>query len=242
MSGVDLLVVRELTGGLYFGEPRGVTGEAGARRGINTHVYTEAEIARIARVAFEAARTRRGKVCSADKSNVMEAGALWRDVVTEIHAAEFSDITLDHILADNCALQIIRDPKRFDVILTDNMFGDLLSDGAAAIPGSLGVLPSASLGETRKNGSRPALYEPVHGSAPDIAGKGIANPIGAILCVAMMLRQSANANPAAAAIEKAVEDTLDAGIRTADIAPTGQSPVSTRAMTDAVISRLSANA
>ncbi|HJN04260.1 MAG TPA: 3-isopropylmalate dehydrogenase [Alphaproteobacteria bacterium] len=237
MAGADLVVVRELTGGLYFGEPRGVEGKPGSRRGVNTHVYTEAEIARIARVAFELAGTRRRRVCSMDKSNVMESSALWRDVVSEIHAAEFPGLELEHLLADNGALQIVRDPKRFDVILTDNMFGDLLSDAAAAIPGSLGMLPSASLGDVA-GASCAALYEPVHGSAPDIAGRGIANPLGAILCAAMALRLSLECAAAADQIEAAVESVLGAGLRTADIAPPGLSPVSTRAMADAVLAAL----
>jgi 3-isopropylmalate dehydrogenase len=234
----DLVVVRELTGGLYFGQPRGIETLAdGSRRGVNTHVYTEAEIARIARAAFELARTRRSQVHSADKSNVMEAGALWREVVSEV-GAEYPDVTLSHILADNCALQIVRAPAQFDVLLTDNMFGDLLSDAAAAIPGSLGLLPSASLGAPRADGRRPALYEPIHGAAPDIAGQGIANPLGAILSVAMMLRHSMDRDADGALLEAAVEAALEAGARTADIAPAGAAAVSTVEMGERVLAEL----
>jgi 3-isopropylmalate dehydrogenase len=188
LAGVDLVFVRELTGGVYFGTPRGVETLAdGTRRGINTHSYTEAEIARAARFAFALARTRRRHVTSVDKANVMEAGTLWREVVAAVHSAEFADVALEHMLADNCALQLARAPARFDLILTDNLFGDLLSDAAAGLIGSLGMLPSASLSED----GRRALYEPVHGSAPDIAGQGVANPLGAILSLAMLLGWSA---------------------------------------------------
>ena len=234
----NLVVVRELTGGLYFGEPRGIETLAdGSKRGVNTHVYTSAEIARIARVAFELARTRRGRVHSADKSNVMEAGALWREVVSEV-GAEYPDVALIHILADNCALQIVRAPAQFDVLLTDNMFGDLLSDAAAAIPGSLGLLPSASLGAPGPNGRRPALYEPIHGAAPDIAGQGIANPLGAILSVAMMLRHSLGREADAALLEAAVDAALAAGARTADIAAGGSGHLTTTAMGERVLVEL----
>jgi 3-isopropylmalate dehydrogenase len=233
------VVVRELTGGLYFGQPRGIeTLPDGSKRGVNTHVYTSAEIARITRVAFDLARTRRGRVHSADKSNVMEAGVLWREVVSEV-GTDYPDVTLSHILADNCALQVVRAPAQFDVLLTDNMFGDLLSDAAAAIPGSLGLLPSASLGAPDANGRRAALYEPIHGAAPDIAGQGIANPLGAILSVAMMLRHSFGRADDAALLEAAVDAALATGARTADIAAVGTEPLSTSEMGDAVLAGLS---
>ncbi|MBR0652309.1 3-isopropylmalate dehydrogenase [Roseomonas terrae] len=241
VAGTDMVIVRELTAGMYFGTPRGVeTQPDGTRRGVNTHSYTEAEIARAARFAFELARTRRGHVTSVDKANVMEAGRLWRDVVTEVHEAGYKDVTLEHMLADNCALQLGRAPTRFDVVVTDNLFGDLLSDCAGAINGSLGMLPSAALSAPREDGRRRALYEPVHGSAPDIAGKGIANPLGAILSAAMLLRWTANAPAEADALEAAVQAALDAGARTADIAMPGETVLSTRAMADAVIAALDA--
>ncbi len=239
VAGVDLVFVRELTAGIYFGTPRGIEAlPDGTRRGTNTHTYTEAEIARVARFAFELARTRRNRVTSVDKANVMEAGALWREVVTAIHAAEFADVTLEHMLADNCALQLGRAPARFDVIVTDNLFGDLLSDCAGAINGSLGMLPSAALSAPGADGRRRALYEPIHGSAPDIAGRGIANPLGAILSAAMLLRWSADAPGEADRLEAAVQAALAAGARTADIALPGEAVLSTRAMTDAVLAVL----
>ena len=239
VAGADLIFVRELTAGMYFGTPRGVeTQPDGTQRGINTHSYTEGEIARAARFAFELARTRRGHVTSVDKANVMEAGRLWRDVVSEVHAAGYSDVTLEHMLADNCALQLGRAPTRFDVIVTDNLFGDLLSDCAGAINGSLGMLPSAALSTPDADGRRRALYEPIHGSAPDIAGKGIANPLGAILSAAMLLRWTAKAPAEADRLEAAVATALASGARTADIAMPGEAVLSTRAMTDAVIAAL----
>jgi 3-isopropylmalate dehydrogenase len=239
VAGTDLVFVRELTAGVYFGTPRGIeTLPDGTRRGVNTHAYTEAEIARAARFAFELARTRRNHVTSVDKANVMEAGRLWRDTVTAIHAAEFPDVTLEHMLADNCALQLGRAPSRFDVIVTDNLFGDLLSDCAGAINGSLGMLPSAALSAPRENGRRRALYEPIHGSAPDIAGKGIANPLGAILSAALLLRWTAGMPAEADLLDAAVAAALDAGARTADIALPGEPVLSTRAMADAVIAAL----
>ena len=239
VAGTDLVFVRELTAGVYFGTPRGIeTLPDGMRRGLNTHAYTEAEIARAARFAFGLARTRRGHVTSVDKANVMEAGALWREVVTAVHAQEFPDVTLEHMLADNCALQLGRAPTRFDVIVTDNLFGDLLSDCAGAINGSLGMLPSAALSAPGADGRRRALYEPVHGSAPDIAGKGIANPLGAILSAAMLLRWTAGAPEEAAMLERAVETALARGARTADIALPGEAVMSTRALGDAVIAAL----
>jgi 3-isopropylmalate dehydrogenase len=235
LAGVDLVFVRELTAGVYFGTPRGIeTLPDGTRRGVNTHSYTEAEIARAARFAFALARTRRRHVTSVDKANVMEAGALWREVVAAVHAAEFADVALEHMLADNCALQLARAPARFDVILTDNLFGDLLSDAAGGLVGSLGMLPSASLSED----GRRALYEPVHGSAPDIAGRGVANPLGAILSLAMLLRWSARRADLAEALESAVTRALDAGARTADIAAPDDPVIGTKAMTEAVLAAL----
>lgn len=238
-EGVDLVIVRELTAGMYFGTPRGIeTLPDGSRRGVNTHSYTEAEIARAARFAFTLARTRRNHVTSVDKANVMEAGALWREVVGKIHAAEFPDVGLENMLADNCAIQLARHPKQFDVMVTDNLFGDLLSDAAGAIIGSLGMLPSAALSEPDAKGRRRALYEPIHGSAPDIAGKGIANPLGAILSVAMLLRWSANRPEDAALLEAAVSTALAKGARTRDIAAPGDAVIGTKAMGDAVIAAL----
>jgi 3-isopropylmalate dehydrogenase len=238
-EGVDLVFVRELTAGVYFGTPRGVeTLPDGSRRGVNTHSYTEAEIARAARFAFTLARTRRSHVTSVDKANVMEAGALWREVVGRIHAEAFPDVGFENMLADNCAIQLARNPRRFDVIVTDNLFGDLLSDAAGAIVGSLGMLPSASLSAPDAAGRRKALYEPIHGSAPDIAGKGIANPLGAILSVAMLLRWSAGRAEDAAHLEAAVDRALAAGARTADIAAPGEAVLDTTQMTQAVLAAL----
>ena len=238
-DGVDLVIVRELSSGMYFGEPRGVeTLPDGRRRGINTHSYTSDEIERVARVAFELARTRRNHVTSVDKANVMEAGKLWRDVVEDLHKRDYADVELSHMLADNCAMQLVRAPRQFDVLLTDNLFGDLLSDGAAMIMGSLGMLPSASLGPPGADGRRPALYEPVHGSAPDIAGRGIANPLGAILSFALALEWSLGRAADARLLEAAVARALDAGHRTADIMHAGARQVSTRAMGDAVLAAL----
>lgn len=238
-QGVDLCFVRELTAGMYFGTPRGVeTLPDGSKRGVNTHSYTEAEIARAARFAFGLARTRRNHVTSVDKANVMEAGALWREVVGRIHREEFADVGFENMLADNCAIQLARAPTRFDVLVTDNLFGDLLSDAAGAIIGSLGMLPSASLSEADAKGRRRALYEPIHGSAPDIAGRGIANPLGAILSVAMLLRWSANRPQDADALEHAVEQALAQGARTGDIAAPGEPVIGTRAMGDAVLAAL----
>jgi 3-isopropylmalate dehydrogenase len=244
LDGVDMVIVRELTGGIYFGQPRGVETMAnGEKLGINTHSYTSGQIRRVAREAFKLAQARQNRVCSVDKSNVMEAGALWRAEMQAVHDEEFPDIALSHMLADNCAMQLVRAPAQFDVIVTDNLFGDLLSDCAAMITGSLGMLPSASLGPPKADGSFSALYEPVHGSAPDIAGQGIANPLGSILSVAMMLELSLDAPKEAADLKAAVARALDAGTRTADIALHGETRVSTSEMGDAVIRRLeSANA
>jgi 3-isopropylmalate dehydrogenase len=239
VSDLDLLFVRELTGGIYFGEPRGIKPiDNGERKGINTHIYTSSEIQRVARVAFDLARKRNNKVTSCEKSNVMEAGQLWKEEVQSIHEKEYSDVELNHMLADNCAMQLVRNPKQFDVIVTDNLFGDMLSDEAAMLTGSLGLLPSASLGAKDKNGNMRSLYEPVHGSAPDIAGQGIANPIATILSFAMALRYSLDLDKEADSLEKAVQDVLDEGLRTKDIISKGMKEVSTSVMGDAIISKL----
>jgi 3-isopropylmalate dehydrogenase len=239
VSNLDILFVRELTGGIYFGEPRGIKPiDNGERKGINTHVYTTSEIERVARVAFDLARKRNNKVTSCEKSNVMEAGQLWKEEVQAIHEKEYSDVELKHMLADNCAMQLVRNPKQFDVIVTDNLFGDMLSDEAAMLTGSLGLLPSASLGAKDKNGNMRSLYEPVHGSAPDIAGKGIANPIATILSFAMALRYSLDLDKEADSLEKAVQGVLDEGLRTKDIISKGMKEVSTSVMGDAIISKL----
>ena len=239
VSGLDIMIVRELTGGIYFGEPRGIKLiENGERRGINTHSYTTNEIIRVARVAFELAKKRGKKVTSCDKSNVMEAGVLWREEVQSLKDKEFKDIELNHMLADNCAMQLLRNPKQFDVIVTDNLFGDILSDEASMLTGSLGLLPSASLGAKDKNGNIRSMYEPVHGSAPDIAGKGIANPIASILSFAMALKYSLNLDKEADILENAVQEALDEGLRTKDIISKGMKEVSTSQMGDAVISKL----
>ena len=239
VSDLDILFVRELTGGIYFGEPRGIKPiDNGERKGINTHVYTTSEIVRVARVAFDLARKRNNKVTSCEKSNVMEAGQLWKEEVQSIHEKEYKDVELNHMLADNCAMQLVRNPKQFDVIVTDNLFGDMLSDEAAMLTGSLGLLPSASLGAKDKNGNMRSLYEPVHGSAPDIAGKSIANPIATILSFAMALKYSLNLDKEADTLEKAVQKVLDEGLRTKDILSSGMKEVSTSVMGDAIISKL----
>ena len=239
VSGLDIMIVRELTGGIYFGEPRGIKLiENGERRGINTHSYTTNEIIRVARVAFELAKKRGKKVTSCEKSNVMESGVLWREEVQSLKDKEFKDIELNHMLADNCAMQLLRNPKQFDVIVTDNLFGDILSDEASMLTGSLGLLPSASLGAKDKNGNIRSMYEPVHGSAPDIAGKGIANPIASILSFAMALKYSLNLDKEADILENAVQEVLDEGLRTKDIISKGMKEVSTSQMGDAIISKL----
>ncbi|MEM1428215.1 MAG: 3-isopropylmalate dehydrogenase [Pseudomonadota bacterium] len=241
VAGLDIMIVRELTSGVYFGEPRGIHTEGNERVGINTQRYTESEIARVARSAFELARRRSGKVCSMEKANVMESGILWRDVVTEVHAKDYADVDLSHMYADAGAMQLTRWPKQFDVIVTDNLFGDLLSDLAAMLTGSLGMLPSASLGAPMANGRPKALYEPVHGSAPDIAGQGKANPIACILSFAMALRYSFDAGDMADRVERAVEAVLADGLRTADlIGEEGRAPVSTAEMGDAIVDKLRA--
>ncbi len=239
LQGVDFVILRELSAGLYFGEPRGIeTLPDGERRGVNTHVYTASQIRRVGRFGFELARTRRRRLCSVDKSNVMEAGQLWREVVQALHDAEFADVELSHMLVDNCAMQLVRQPAQFDVLLTCNMFGDILSDAAAMTTGSLGMLPSASLGPMGADGRRAALYEPVHGSAPDIAGQGIANPLGAILSLALAFRLSLGAPEAADRLERAVGDALATGVRTRDILHEGGRLVGTRGMGDAVLEAL----
>ena len=239
VRGLDIMIVRELTGGVYFGEPRGITNmPEGGRRGLNTQVYTTEEIRRIARVAFELAGKRRGRVCSVEKSNVMESGVLWREEVQALHDADFPSLELTHMYADNCAMQLVRDPKQFDVIVTDNLFGDMLSDEAAMLTGSLGMLPSASLGAAQTDGRRRALYEPVHGSAPDIAGRGIANPLASLLSFAMCLRFSFDLAEEADLLEAAVQGVLDGGLRTADIMQSGKARVSTRVMGESVLHEL----
>ncbi len=236
VKGLDILIVRELTGGVYFGEPRGIEDLGnGQRRGFNTQSYTTSEITRIGRIAFELARKRSGKVTSCEKSNVMESGKLWREEITELHRAEFGDVTLEHMYADNCAMQLLRNPSQFDVIVTDNLFGDILSDEAAMLTGSLGMLPSASLGAK----GIPGLYEPVHGSAPDIAGLGKANPLATILSFAMCLRYSLDQTDLADTIENAVKTVLSKGHRTADIMADDCTEISTSAMGDALLETLS---
>jgi 3-isopropylmalate dehydrogenase len=233
------MIVRELTGGVYFGNPRGIeTLPNGERRGINTQVYTTSEIVRVARVAFDLARKRGNRVCSVEKANVMESGLLWREEIQKLHDTEYKDVELSHMYADNCCMQLVRNPKQFDVIVTDNLFGDLLSDCAAMLTGSLGMLPSASLGAADARGHRKALYEPVHGSAPDIAGKDLANPLASVLSLAMMLRYSFDQAEEAEVLEKAVDRVLAAGIRTQDIMTPGATKVSTGAMGDALLKEL----
>lgn len=230
VSGLDILIVRELTGGIYFGEPRGFrTLENGDREGFNTYKYNEFEIRRIGRVAFESARKRSGKLCSVDKANVLEATMLWREIMNEL-AGEYPDVELSHMYVDNAAMQLVRAPKQFDVLVTGNMFGDILSDAAAMLTGSIGMLPSASLDRDNKG-----MYEPCHGSAPDIAGQGKANPLAMILSAAMMLRYSLDEAAAAQLIETAVGKVLDAGVRTVDIAEDASMAVSTAVMGDAVV-------
>jgi len=233
VAGLDLLIVRELTGDIYFGEPRGVRTLAnGERQGFNTMVYAEHEVARVARVAFDAARKRRKKLCSVEKANVLETSGLWREVVIRV-AKDYPDIELSHMYVDNAAMQLVRAPKQFDVIVTGNIFGDILSDEASMLTGSIGMLPSASLDTANKG-----MYEPIHGSAPDIAGKGVANPLATILSVAMMLRYTLNEAALAARLEKAVSNVLDQGLRTGDIYTEGTKKVGTKEMGDAVAAAL----
>jgi 3-isopropylmalate dehydrogenase len=241
ISGLDILIVRELTGGIYFGEPRGIElMENGERRGVNTHVYTSKEIKRVTKVAFDLALKRNKKVTSADKSNVMEAGLLWKEEVQAFHDenAAYKEIELSHMLADNCAMQLVRNPKQFDVIVTDNLFGDMLSDEAAMLTGSLGMLPSASLSEKDKHGRIRSMYEPCHGSAPDIAGKGLANPIAMILSFAMALKYSLNFDKESDLLESAIKLVLKDGLRTADIMEKDKKKVSTSEMGDAIVAKL----
>ncbi|RDW13781.1 3-isopropylmalate dehydrogenase [Paracoccus thiocyanatus] len=246
VAGLDILIVRELTSGIYFGQPRGISedhtpGNEGGRVGINTQRYTSGEIRRVARSAFELARKRGNRVCSMEKANVMESGILWREEVQWVHDNEYPDVELSHMYADNGAMQLVRNPRQFDVIVTDNLFGDILSDAAAMLTGSLGMLPSASLGAPMENGRPKALYEPVHGSAPDIAGQGLANPIACILSFAMCLRYSFGLGAEADMLEKAVETVLAQGVRTADLmGPEGGTPVSTGQMGDHIVAALSA--
>ncbi|MDQ6993704.1 MAG: 3-isopropylmalate dehydrogenase [Mariprofundus sp.] len=234
IDGVDILVVRELVSGIYFGQPRGIEIVDGERRGYNTMAYRESEVRRIARKAFEAARLRSNRVCSVEKANVLEVSELWRSVVVELHQSEFSDVELSHLYVDNAAMQLIRNPKQFDVIVTGNLFGDILSDEASMLTGSIGMLPSASIGEQF------AMYEPIHGSAPDIAGQDVANPLATILSVAMMLRFSLARADLAEKVELAVEQVLDSGLRTADLNFAGETPVSCSAMGSAVCAALEA--
>ena len=241
VAGLDIMIVRELTSGVYFGEPRGIFEEGNERVGINTQRYTESEIARVARAAFDLAMKRDKKLCSMEKANVMESGILWRDVVNEVHA-DYPEVELRHMYADNGAMQLVRAPKQFDVIVTDNLFGDMLSDVAAMLTGSLGMLPSASLGAPMDNGRPKAMYEPVHGSAPDIAGQGKANPCACILSFAMALRYSFDEGAEADRLEAAVEKVLADGVRTPDLMQAeGGSPASTAEMGDAVIRALDAS-
>ncbi|MFG5118882.1 3-isopropylmalate dehydrogenase [Methylorubrum sp. POS3] len=239
VEGLDIMIVRELTGGVYFGEPKEITAlPDGSKRAVDTQVYTTGEIERIAHVAFDLARKRSGRVASAEKNNVMKTGVLWKEVVTKVHAEHYADVELEHVLADNCAMQLVRRPKQFDVLVTDNLFGDVLSDVAAMLTGSLGMLPSASLGAVDARGTRKALYEPVHGSAPDIAGKGFANPIAMIGSLAMCLRYSFGLGEAADLVEGAITKALASGARTRDITAEGQATISTAQMGDAILREL----
>jgi 3-isopropylmalate dehydrogenase len=232
VSGLDVMIVRELTGDIYFGEPRGIVGERGSREGFNTMRYTEAQIRRILHVGFRTARQRGKRLCSVDKMNVLETTQLWRDIAVEI-APEYPDVVLSHMLVDNCAMQLVRNPRQFDVLVTGNMFGDILSDEASMLTGSIGMLPSASLDANGKG-----LYEPIHGSAPDIAGKGVANPLAQILSMAMMFRYTFGRADVAARIEGAVRKALASGLRTADIAARGTKPCTTAEMGTAVLKAL----
>jgi 3-isopropylmalate dehydrogenase len=238
VRGLDLMIVRESTGGVYFGEPRGIETLAdGTERGFNTDVYTTPEIERVAAIAFDLARGRQGRVTSVEKANVMEAGVLWRRVVQRVRDRDHTDVALDHMYADNCAMQLVRRPKQFDVILTSNLFGDLLSDLASMCTGSLGLLPSATLGPVDAAGKRPALYEPIHGSAPDIVGQDKANPVAQVMSLAMLLRWSLDDHAAADRVERACEAAL-ARVRTPDIAGDGLPTVGTAAMGDAILAEL----
>ena len=239
VAGLDIVIVRELTGGIYFGEPRGIFElPDGGRRGVNTQSYTTDEIRRVAAIAFETAAARSGRLCSVEKANVMESGRLWREEVSRLQAENYPSVQLTHMYADNCAMQLVRNPKQFDVIVTDNLFGDMLSDEAAMLTGSLGMLPSASLGEADRAGHRRAMYEPVHGSAPDIAGRDIANPIAMLLSLAMMLRHSFALHDQADLLERAIDNVLSGGMRTQDIMGPGMARVSTGVMGDSIMRAL----
>ena len=239
VDGLDIMIVRELTGGVYFGEPKEIIDLGnGQKRGVDTQVYETYEIERIGRVAFELARKRNNKVTSSEKANVMKSGLLWRDIITALHKREYADVNLEHMLADALGMQLVRWPKQFDVIVTDNLFGDMLSDVASMLTGSLGMLPSASLGAADTTGQRKAMYEPVHGSAPDIAGKGIANPIAMIGSLGMAMRYSFDLPKAADAIDQAISAVLAKGLRTADIKGDAGKSVSTHEMGDAIVSEL----
>ena len=239
VRGLDLMIVREGTGGIYFGEPRGVQDlPGGGKRGINTESYDTHEIERVARVAFDLARKRQNRLCSVEKANVMESGLLWRQTVQALGEREYADVALSHMYADNCAMQLVRNPRQFDVIVTGNLFGDILSDLASMLTGSLGMLPSATLGAPDASGRRHALYEPIHGSAPDIAGKDLANPLAQMLSFAMLLRYSFDMNEDASLIERAATNVLASGLRTPDVMAPGSTKVGTRAMGDAVLAEL----
>ncbi len=239
VSGLDMLIVRELTGGVYFGQPRGIEDlPDGSKRAVDTQVYTTEEIDRVCRVAFELARKRQNRVTSVEKSNVMETGVLWREVATKAHADGFEDVELSHMYADNCAMQLVREPKQFDVIVTDNLFGDILSDCAAMLTGSLGMLPSASLGAPDESGRRRAMYEPVHGTAPDIAGQDKANPLAMVLSYAMCLRYSFDMGDDADLVDTAVQNVLEQGLRTGDIMQPGMTEVGCVQMGEAVTAEL----
>ncbi|MDP6174593.1 MAG: 3-isopropylmalate dehydrogenase, partial [Rhodospirillales bacterium] len=238
VKGLDIMIVRELTGGIYFGEPRGIeTLPDGTRRGTNTLVYTTPEVERIGRVAFDLAQKRNKSVCSIDKANVLECTIMWREEIEKL-AKSYPDVALNHLYVDNAAMQLVRNPRQFDVMVTTNMFGDILSDCAAMLTGSLGMLPSASLGEPDETGKRPALYEPVHGSAPDIAGTDQANPLAAMLSFSMMLRYSFDMDQEADMLEGAVQTILDGGLRTGDIMQDGKAKVSTTVMGEAIVREL----
>jgi 3-isopropylmalate dehydrogenase len=239
IRGLDLMIVRESTGGIYFGTPRGIeTLPNGEQRGYDTESYTTGEIERVARVGFELARKRKNRLCSVEKANVMQSGLFWRQTVTALHQREFADVALSHMYADNCAMQLVRNPRQFDVIVTSNIFGDILSDLASMLTGSLGMLPSATLGAVQASGKRHALYEPIHGSAPDIAGKGIANPMAQILSFAMLLRYSFGMDEDGALIETACTHVLGSGLRTADVMAPGTARVGTSVMGEAIIREL----
>jgi 3-isopropylmalate dehydrogenase len=243
VSDVDLLVVRELTGGIYFGKPSRRWSDTRGRAAVDTLKYRENEIERVVRLAFELARARRGRLASVDKSNVLESSRLWREIVNEI-SAEFADVALEHVLVDAMAMHLVKTPGRYDVIVTENMFGDILTDEASVLPGSIGLLPSASLSQDAgsRSGTRFGLYEPIHGSAPDIAGQGKANPAGAILSVAMLLRWSLGMDDAAGSVERSIAETIAAGMRTPDIVEAGVDPVSTAEFGDEVARRIGAGA